>query len=68
MRVKYHCSNSNDPLCRYNVKQAAYELPVYAGSSAWSEKPWVFSSLLRFAVPFLKKGGLSPAKHLLPTG
>ena len=67
MHVKYHCTNSNDPLCNYYVKQAAYGLPVYAGSRGQRGHGF-FSSLFRLAVPFLKKGGLSLAKHLLHTG
>ena len=69
MRVQYHCSNTNKPFCRYYQNQAAYglPLPVFAGNRNQRGHGF-FSSLIRFAVPLLKKGGLSLAKHLLHTG
>ena len=45
----------------------AYGLPYYAGNRNQRGHGF-FSSLFRFAVPFLKRGGLSLAKHLLHTG
>ena len=64
----YRCSrHSNSHICDYYTNQAAYGLPVYMGSRHQKGHGF-FSSLFRFTIPLLKRGGIGLAKHLLKTG
>ena len=67
MRIPYTCTNANDHFCNYYLKQAVYGLPAYAGSRH-QKGQWFFSNLFRSAIPLLKRGDISLARHLFKTG
>ena len=67
MRIPYTCTNANDHFCNYYLKQAAYGLPAYAGS-LHQKGHGFFSNLFCSAIPLLKRGGISLARHLFKTG